>query len=529
MSDYRARWQKMLEKIICLPFLLFICGTAHAENKTKVSFSAEKLEPAVIDGETWKKLEGNVVFTFEELTIQADTAFYNDEKKLIEARGNVKVIHKDGVTIAADSLIYDEESQLAQLRDQVIYQSGTTTFYTDYLDYHMGTHKGHFIEGGKLIEGENTLMSESGYYDNIEKTAIFYQDVEMVNQDYTLQCDILHYNTVTKIAQFKGPTQIISRDRERILTTEEGGEYNTSSQHSTFAKSKIETRDYTLYGELIRADQAKEVYTATGNVALISKVDNVIISGDYGQYQKKEGISQVHGNTLMTKILEEDTLYISADTFVATENKQASDGTDAVVRAYHNVKIYKEGFQGKADSMVYQGADATIYFYGDPIFWSNESQLFADSVHILLQNRVFHEMHMNANAFVASEDKLGNYNQLKGRDMIAHFQENKIDYITIDGNAESLYFVIDEAAQLKGMNHLQCSHMRINIEEGEIASIAFQIKPQGTFYPPQLIQEEEKKLSNFKWSASERPTKQDVVEHGYGKYQEYERFKFDKQ
>jgi lipopolysaccharide export system protein LptA len=524
MPNSSASWQKLLKKLTLL-FLFLLCSwlTADADNKTLVSFQADKMEPDTIDGEPCKKLIGNTLFTFEDITIQADTAIYHEEKELIEAIGNVKIIDKDGVTILADRLIYDQKSQLAQLRDQVIYTSGATTFYTDYLDYHTETHKGHFMGGGTLVEGENMLTSDSGYYDDIEKSAIFYQNVEMVNKEYTLQCNTLHYNTVTKIAQFKGPTKIINSDGKRTLTTDEGGEYDTSNQYSSFAQSTIETQDFILYGDLIRADQAEEVYTATGNVALVFKEDDVTISGDYGVYKKKEGTAQVYGNTLMTKFLGEEAVYLSADTFVATEHKGKDGHTDTVIKAYNNVKLYKEDFQGKADSMVYQGAESSIYFYGDPTFWSNDNQLSADTVRVLLKDKAFHEMYMNVNAFVISEDPLGNYN----REMVAHFQENKIDYITIDGNAESLYFVIHEE-KLQGVNHLQCSSMRINLEEEDISKITFDLKPVGTFYPPQLIKDEYKKLSNFSWKPSERPSKQDVVEHGYGKHQEYKEFKFNK-
>ena len=513
-------------KLLCL-LMLGVYAVAYGQDETKVKFNAEHLESAVINDEPCKKLLDNVVFNLEQLTIQADTAIYYDKRKLIEAEGHVKIIHEDGSTIVADQLIYEEETQLAKLRGHVVYQSGATTFYTDHFDYDIETKQGHFVQGGKLVEGDNVLTSEAGYYNDIDKAATFNQRVELVNQDYTLQCDTLHYNTVTKIAQFAGPTKITSKDGKQTLTTNEGGEYNTSNQQSTFVQSKVETEAYTLHGDLLRADKAEAMYTATGHVKLVAKEDDVIISGDHGQYQQEQGIAQVYGNTLMTKLLEEDTLYLSADTFVATENKSASDSSDNTVRAYHNVKIYKEDFQGKADSMVYQGADSTLYFYGDPIFWSNESQLTADSVHVLLQDKAFNEMHMNTHAFVASEDDKGNFNQLQGRSMIAYFQENKIDHIEIDGNAESIYFFVDDNGKLQGMNHLRCSQMHIDMEEDAIARINFQLKPVGAFYPPHRITEEITRLDNFHWRISERPTKQEVVEHGYGTQQGYKAFKLN--
>ncbi|MEL6412732.1 MAG: OstA-like protein, partial [Bacteroidota bacterium] len=495
------------------------------QEEQQVQFKANQLEGTIIDDERCQKLTGDVHFVLEDMTIQADSAIYYEKRKLIEAQGKVKIVHKDGAVFWADHLLYNEETQLAQLRGQVVYQSDEHTFYTDNFDYNVDTQKGHFWGGIKFVEGDNTITSQSGYCDANHKSVTFHKDVALINKDYQLQCDTLYYNTVTKIARFRGHTIVTSKDGKSTLTTEEGGEYNTSSQQGTLKQSAIETQDYLLYADLIQADAEQENYTAMGNVGLVAKEDDLVIYGDYGAYQKKAGIAQVYGNTLLEKILEDDTLYVSADTLVAIENQETKDSKDAVVRAYHHVKIYKQDLQGKADTMVYQGTDSTIHFEGEPVFWNYGNQLTADKAHILLKDKAFHEMHMNTNAFIISQEDLGYFSQLKGRDMVAYFQNNKIDSITIDGNAESLYFVVDQA-QLKGMNHLRCGQMYITLQDDEIAKIVFQPQPQGTFFPPHLIKEEDKKLSNFNWRAHERPTRREVIEHGYGTNQDYQPFKF---
>ena len=524
----QGRWRGWYWKFFLL-VLLGIYTVADAQGRMKVRYRGEHLEYDIINDEPCTRLTGNVVFDLEKCTIQADHAIYYKDRRLVEALGHVKITYQDGAIIVADQLFYDEENNLAKLRSNVIYQSDNATFYTDHFDYNTETKQGSFVHGGKLTEGDNVLTSMSGQYNDLGKTAIFDQDVELTNKDYLLQCNKLRYNTVTKIAQFEGTTKITSRDGLHTLTTHEGGEYDTSNQQSTFVQSKVETGAYTMYGDLLRVDQAVANYIAIGHVKLVAKEDEVVISGDYGQYQKEKGTAEVYGNALMTKTLEEDTLYLCADTFVATENEPNQNGIDnATVRAYHNVKLYKEDFQGKADSMVYQGEDSTIHFYGDPTFWSHASQLTADSVKILLQDKAFSEMHMDTHAFVASEDAAGNYNQLQGRSMIAYFKENKIDAIAIDGNAESIYFVIDDHGQLRGMNHLKCSQIDINIEEESIAGITFRHKPVGAFYPPHKIVEGVTKLKHFNWRSGERPTKQEVIEHGYGTQKTYQQFKFNR-
>jgi len=519
--DHFSRWSRKW----LLVHLLGISTKAIAKEDMQVDFRAEQLESDIIDEEPCKKLKNNVFFGLEKCIIQADSAIYYKNRRLIEAQGRVRIVHEDGSTILADQLFYDEKDNLAKLRGQVIYTSGEVTFHTDHFDYNTETKQGRFMQGGKLIEGDNVLTSESGYYNDLDKAATFEQGVELSNPDYTLQCDSLAYNTVTKIAKFAGTTQITSKDGKHTLITHEEGEYNTGNQQSTFIQSKVETDAYTLYGDLMRADRIAGVYTVTGRVRLVAKDDDVVLEGDHGQCKKKEGTAQVYGNALMTKHLGEDTLYLSADTFLATESKLNDGQTKTTVRAYHNVKLYKEDLQGKADSLVYQSTDSMIHFDGDPIFWSGGSQLTADTVYLLLRDKALSEMHMDNHAFVASEDVTGNYNQLRGRNMTAFFKENKIASIEIEGNAESIYFVADDQGRLKGMNHLQCSAISMAIEDEEIGKIKFNTKPIGAFYPSQKVVEGVKKLDNFYWRGHERPTKQEVIAHGYGTCEAYKQFK----
>ena len=137
-------------------------------------------------------------------------------------------------------------------------------------------------------------------------------------------------------------------------------------------------------------------------------------------------------------------------------------------------------------------------------------------------------MYVDHNAFIAAEDTLGNYNQLKGRDMVAHFEDNKIVAMDIEGNGESLYFAIDDSLQLVGMNYMRCGHIHIAMENEQLARISFFTQPTGLFYPPNKITAEERELAEFSWRIAERPTKEDVLEHGYGKRQLYKAFKFNK-
>lgn len=496
-----------------------------------VTFSADRLIGFSEQGERCHQLEGNAKLLTAESTIEADRAVYYSDQKIIRAAGHVRIVRQDGTVIEGEELVYDESTQTAHLRQEVVYRSqdGNTVFYTDNLSYDYQQKVATFQEGGRLVSGSNVLTGEAGRYNDVSKRAELAHNVTLETPEHTLKTDTLCYNTYTKVARFLGPTEIVSKRDSATLTTEQGGEYNTATKSSLFSQSRIETQDYYLSGDLLYTDPATETYTAIGHVQLASKANQVVISGQHGRYCKKEGVAQIEGSPLMQKKLEDDTLYLYADRFVATENLETKDPKHMYVEAYDDVKIYKEGFQGRAAKMEYRGQESTIRFYDQPIFWSQGSQLSARAAEVTLHNDVVDRIDMYDDASVMSEDELHNYNQLKGRIMTAHLENQNIDHIDVEGNAESLYFVIDRS-ELIGLNHLRCGQMRIDMHrERGISKITFNVKPVGVFWPIDQVREDQKILPGLQWNDAFRPTREEVVGRGYGLRSGYPSFKFDKQ
>jgi hypothetical protein len=331
-----------------------------------------------------------------------------------------------------------------------------------------------------------------------------------VNKDYHLFCDSLSYRTDSQLAEFIGPTKIISQAEDKAtITTPVGGMYNTRTQYALFRESFIDAEKYSVYGRLIEANPEKKYYSITGEACFTSKEYRAALWGDYAYYQEDKGIAEVYGNPLLEKIADKDTLYVIADTLQMIEKKQDESGVwkNHQILAYNNVKMYNDNLQGIADSMAYHSVDSTVYFYNNPVFWSHDTQLTAENVSLLLFDDQVERMNMSPGAFIISEDIVGNYNQIKGREMTAFFKDNKIEHIDIVGNGETLYFALD-STELIGMNYIKCSHMRLDMsQEGEegLKSISFFVKPIGAFYPQQKVEGRDRQLPDFSWRASERP------------------------
>jgi lipopolysaccharide export system protein LptA len=460
-----------------------------------------------------------VIFEQNQTTIYCDSAKRIKKNNSIEAYGHVRITDGDSVTVTSVMLTYDGNKRIARLRKNVVFHKlQTATLYTDFLDFDRVKNKANYFNGGKLVDSTNTLTSVKGYYDINTDIASFKKDVVGLSDGKTLNSDTLQYHTKTKVIYFRDTTTV--KDKEGKTATYTSGFYDTQTKFSNIHKGVIETPTYYMVGDSYHLDDKKFFYQATGNVVMTSKEDNITIYGDRGDYYKEKGITKVFGNSYVAKVDEsQDTLFLSADTLVSIESK---DPRQKRLLAYHNVKIFKTDMQGVADSLAYVSMDSMLYFYNNPALWNEGSQMTADTLKIVLRQKNIDKILMINNSFVASQDSLLNFNQIKGRLMTAYFKQKQIHHVDVRGNGQSLYYALEEkevkdsTAILKltfltGANKIDCSNMKINFIEGKINNITFLKNPDAKFIPPHELTEKDRQLAGFIWRGKEKPEKKDVV------------------
>ncbi len=507
-----------MKKITLLALLILSLLDCMAQRKVKLK-QAETLRGSMQDGVRVDWVIGKVVFVQNQTTIYCDSAIFNKSKNSVEAYGHIRIIEGDSVTVTASRLTYDGNKKIAYLRRNVVFNKlETATLYTDFLDYDRIKNTARYFNNGKLVDSTNTLTSQKGYYDLNANLASFKTEVVAVNKENTLRSDTLQYHSRSKVIFFRAYTEV--RDKENRTGYYESGFYDTKSKRSDLAEGDFETPTYKLRGAKLFLDDVKKFYRAKGDVVMTSKEENMHIYGDDGYYDKKNLISKVYGHAYVARIAEEnDTLFISADTLVSIDS---TDPKKKRLLAYHNVRIFKNDLQGRADSLAYQSSDSTLYFYGNPVLWTEGNQMTADSINVLLVNKRINRIHMISTAFVASVDSLNNFNQIKGRMMTAYFNDKNIHHVIVEGNGESVYFALQKLIEkdstqnttiVSGMNKIICSNMKINFKSGKIDNISFYVKPDASFIPPHELKKDQILLKGFQWRAEDRPSRGTVVQN----------------
>ncbi|MBL0739916.1 OstA-like protein [Chryseolinea lacunae] len=497
---------------LVLLMVALAAAPAQAQKKVKLK-QADQLRGTGKGDDSYQRVLGNVIFVQNTTTIFCDSAHFYKSKNYIEAFGSVRILEGDSVTITGNKLEYDGNVKKAKLRNNVVFTKlATSTLYTDNLDFDRPKNLAYYFNGGKLVDSINVLTSRKGYYDLTSNMASFKKDVHVKNPDYTMTSDSLQYNSRTKILFFRTPTNVVDKDSSTFVYN--GGQYDTKTRRSDLKLGEAESTDYKLMGDDYQLDDIRKIYKLRDNVVMTSKKENIVIYGQAADYYKLKGLSKVYNNAYLAKVDDKnDTLFISADTLVSIDSP---DPQKKRLLAYNHVKIWRKDLQGLADSIEYRSADSTIYFYKDPVLWTEGNQMTADSIRMLIKNGTIDRIFMNVNSFVISKDTLINYNQIKGRKMTAEFQYKKISQVIVEGNGESIYSILSEKKDDKpltsmGLNRIICSNITIRFKEGKVNNLSFYTKPEARFIPPHELKVEDTVLKGFLWKEDGKPKRNDVV------------------
>lgn len=216
-------------------------------------------------------------------------------------------------------------------------------------------------------------------------------------------------------------------------------------------------------------------------------------------------------DTVEMNLNEVDTIADTHEPNSLNEEFQTKDSL-RVLRAYHDVRIYKSDFQAICDSLLYREVDSSFYFYNDPIMWSDTSQFFADTIRVLTKNGNVDQAFLNGRAFIMnSEDELF-FNQIKGRQIRAEFDSSEVRHMYVEGNAESVYYALDEENAYIGVNYTQSSRMLVYFGNNQVTGIKYYKAPDSVMTPMEEADHQEMKLDGFRWVEDIRPaSKWDVI------------------
>ncbi len=206
-----------------------------------------------------------------------------------------------------------------------------------------------------------------------------------------------------------------------------------------------------------------------------------------------------------------------ADTLATAPATSGEEEPERVILGYHNVKIYRSDMQAVCDSLIGFSRDTTIHLYREPVLWNGSNQIKSDTVVVYTRNdaidrAVFTGGEAHGNPVMSAELDRNHYNQITGKEIVALFRDSEIYRTDVNGNAQTYYYMQDEATgAYQGFLVMECSDITFIITDRDIESITFRGNPVYSIYPmDQIPESQEQRFPNFVWEGERRPTKREV-------------------
>ncbi|MDY4846068.1 MAG: OstA-like protein [Parabacteroides sp.] len=450
-------------------------------------------------------LVGEVCFRHDSSYMYCDSAYFFEKSNSLEAFSHVRMEQGDTLFVYGDYLHYNGDTQIAHLRDNVRMENGQVTLFTDSLNYERISNIGYYFEGGMIVDSLNQLSSFYGQYSPATKLAIFNDSVRLENPDFTLYSDTLHYQTDTKLATILGPSVIVS-DSGTVRTSL--GWYDTEQNKALLLdRSTIESGNRILSGDSIAYDRNTGFGEVFGNMCLQDTLQQVMLEGQYGFYNEKTEYAFATDSARFLEYSQGDTLYLHADTL----QMETVDPDTREVKAFHGVRFFRTDLQGVCDSMLFNTRDSVLYLFTEPVVWNEQYQLYGDTILIYLNDSTIDFAHVRQFAFAIQQVDSVSFNQLKGTDLKAYFDGKSVRQIDVSGNAESIFYPLENDGSMVGMNQTQSGYLSIWVKENKLERLKIWPNPEGTMTPIPDLRPEQKLLKDFYWFDYLRPQDKDDI------------------
>ena len=470
----------------------------------------------------FKTLNKRVKLFHEGALIESDKAYFYSKDNYFRAMGDVIYTQGDSLQMTCNTIEYDGKTKTAIAIGNVDLKKSDMTLKTEKLNLDRVNDKAFYNTKGVVLDSASTLTSQRGTYFMAENKYRFTSDVTILNPKYIVNSEQLDYFTKLNQAYLYGNSKIKG---ETYTIFCERGFYDMQREKGVFKENAtLYYDDKIIKGDSLYFESESDYASASINVSIIDSLNNSIITGHYGEIFKAKDSAIITRRAMAINIVDQDSLFIHADTLVATGPKDKR-----ILRGYYDVRILKSDIRGRSDSLYLDQSigltkllsrpltnqQEQIFTEADrnganPVLWFGESQMSGDKIFLLsdLVTRKLDSLKITGNIFIIEKDTLSEdgYQQIKGGILNGAFKGGRLDNIVITKNTEMVYYLYnDEDLQLIGIDKTTCSALQMNFTDGQIENITFLVSPNGEVYPEEELPLNDRTLKGFIWRISERP------------------------
>ncbi len=499
--------------------------------------------------------------------ITSKVGYFHAETDEMFFKDSVRVVSPD-FSLKSDTLKFDTKNKIVYFPGPVLITMDSARIYTEQGFYDINNKKAQFTRNPQYRKNDQKAWARAILYDGNTGEVTLLVNAHFEDSNTVATAQYIRHNEDSQVTTLAGHAFI--RDEDRIITGDTVVYDANNGTYSTRGRSTIVDGAKTLEADFVDYDKEQDVGIAKGNIIWQDSTEKLTVQCEYAEHAAKRNFLKasggIFGRPLMMKIIDEDTLFLSADTLVSyeilpkdtatvvmvdtlvTDSLSASEpaimdngdttgiqplfelpdttGTDTLavapvpadstkavaagdtirmILAYHDVRIFKSDLQALCDSLSYSSADSMFRMFRQPVMWSDSSQFTADTVLMQLANDKIDKVFLRENTFIVNTPDELFFNQITGKNSTANFEDSQLRNVRVSGNAESVYYALDDDDAYIGVNKAICSEMLILFADDKVEGIVFYAQPQASLMPMKSTDHEAIKLKGFRWRYPERP------------------------
>jgi len=499
--------------------------------------------------------------------ITSKIGYFHAETDMMFFKDSVRVVSPD-FSLKSDTLKFDTKNKIVYFPGPVLITMDSAKIYTERGFYDINNKKAQFTRNPQYQKNDQKAWARAILYDGNSGEVTLLVDAHFEDSNTVATAQYIRHNEDSQVTTLAGKAFI--QDEDRIITGDTVVYDAKKGTYSTRGRSVIVDGAKTLEADFVDYDKEQDVGIAKGNIIWQDSTEKLTVQCEYAEHAAERNFLKasggIYGRPLMMKIIDEDTLFLSADTLVSYEilpkdtsatpvldsvvvdslpiaelaEVESSDtiaiqplfelpdttGTDTLavvpavvdtskveatgdtirmILAYHDVRIFKSDMQALCDSLSYSSADSMFRMFRQPVMWSDSSQFTADTVLMQLANDKIDKVFLRLNTFIVNTPDELFFNQITGKNSTANFEDSQLRNVRVSGNAESVYYALDDDDAYIGVNKAICSEMLILFADDKVEGIVFYAQPQASLMPMKSTDHEAIKLKGFKWRYAERP------------------------
>ena len=244
---------------------------------------------------------------------------------------------------------------------------------------------------------------------------------------------------------------------------------------------------------------------AAGRPALMQKADSLSVSDSL---MPADSLHQTDSLMSSDSLMVSDSLAL-ADSLAALPKDTTKIG---FLEAIGKVKIYKKNMQVVCDSLLYSDLDSLARLFKEPLVWQEITRQYtADSISLVVKNNAMEKASLMSNAFITIQEDDTHYDQIKGTEMLAYFDDKgNLERFDVLGGASALFF-LEENGSLATVNKTESKMLSAVFNNGEIQRIYYFEEAKNDGFPVVQLSKDERSLKGYNWQPEKRPADRNAV------------------